>query len=164
MQWCVETDTFTFNIGIKPRQPTRRGILSIVSSVFDPLGFTAPFVLFTKQILQDFCRIKLGWDDEIPPEHLSTWVKWFDDHPKLSSFSVNRCDVTRRFWSCGLQSTSSFLRCLRSCIWLSFLSTNNKRRGESTLCIPICEVAPCPIEIHLYFSFRAVSCNDFHPR
>ena len=97
MQWCVETDTFTFNIGIKPRQPTRRGILSIVSSVFDPLGFAAPFVLFAKQILQDLCRIKLGWDDEIPPEHLSSWVKWLDDLPKLSSFSVNRSVLPERF-------------------------------------------------------------------
>ena len=97
MQWCVETDTFTFNIGIKPRQPTRRGILSVVSSVFDPLGFAAPFVLSAKQILQDLCRIKLGWDDEIPPEHLSSWVKWLDDLPKLSSFSVNRSVLPEGF-------------------------------------------------------------------
>ena len=94
MQWCVETDTFTFNIGIKPRQPTRRGILSIVSSVFDPSGFAAPFVLFAKQMLQDLCRIKLGWDDEIPPEHLSSWL---DDLPKLSSFSVNRSVLPEGF-------------------------------------------------------------------
>ncbi|XP_068728993.1 uncharacterized protein [Montipora capricornis] len=45
MQWCIETDTFTFNIRIKPRQPIRKGILSVVSSAFDPLGFAAPFVL-----------------------------------------------------------------------------------------------------------------------
>ena len=97
MQWCVETDTFTFNIGIKPRQPTRRGTLSIVNSVFDPLGFAAPFVLFAKQILQDLCRIKPGWDDEIPPKHLSSWVKWLDDLPKLSSFSVNRSVLPEGF-------------------------------------------------------------------
>ena len=108
MQWCVETDTFTFNIGIKPRQPTRRGILSIVSSVFDPLGFAAPFVLFAKQILQDLCRIKLGWDDEIPPEHLSSWVKWLDDLPKLSSFSVNRSVLPERFGPVGFSQLHHF--------------------------------------------------------
>ena len=69
VQWCTELDTFGFNIGIKPRAPTRRGILSMASTVFDPLGFLAPFILTARQILQDLCHIKLGWDDEIPSEY-----------------------------------------------------------------------------------------------
>ena len=60
LQWCVESDTFTFNICLRTRPFTRRGILSVIGSVFDPLGFVVPFILNAKQILQDLCRIKLG--------------------------------------------------------------------------------------------------------
>jgi len=72
LQWCVESDTFTVNICLRTRPFTRRGILSVIGSVFDPLGFVVPFILNAKQILQDLCRIKLEWDDEIPPEYHSS--------------------------------------------------------------------------------------------
>ena len=43
----------------------------MAGSIFDPLGFLVPFVLTAKEILQDLCRTKLGWDDEIPDELVS---------------------------------------------------------------------------------------------
>ena len=45
LQWDVETDRFTFNIGMKEVPPTRRGMLSKISSVYDPLGFVSPYIL-----------------------------------------------------------------------------------------------------------------------
>ena len=56
VQWNVLSDTFGFSVVVKDRPTTRRGILSIVSSVYDPLGFVAPFILTAKLILQDLCR------------------------------------------------------------------------------------------------------------
>ena len=53
VQWCVESDIFRFRITIKDKPLTRRGILSIVSSIYDPLGFAAPFTLKAKKLLQD---------------------------------------------------------------------------------------------------------------
>jgi len=50
-----------------------------------------------KQILQDLCRTKLGWDEEIPPEYASRWENWLLDLPKLSLFAVNRCLKTADF-------------------------------------------------------------------
>ena len=44
IQWNVESDEFGFKIMKKDKPSTRRGILSIVSSVYDPLGFVAPFI------------------------------------------------------------------------------------------------------------------------
>lgn len=77
-QWNVEQDAFTFSIEVKPHSVTRR-ILSIVSSVYDPLGFLAPVVLPAKQILQGLCKTKLGWDDPIPQEAAQVWQKWLDE-------------------------------------------------------------------------------------
>lgn len=76
VQWNVQDDKFGFKITITNKPPTRRGILSIVSSVYDPLGFAAPFVLPAKAILQDLCRKKLGWDDPIPEADLERWQSW----------------------------------------------------------------------------------------
>ena len=56
-RWNVESDTFGFTIVIKSKPFTRRGILSVVSSVYDPLGFAAPFVLLAKEVFQDLCRM-----------------------------------------------------------------------------------------------------------
>ena len=97
MQWCVEADTFTFNICLRTRPFTRRGLLSVIGSVFDPLGFVVPFILNATQILQDLCCITLRWDDEIPSEYRSSWEKWLADVPKLLSFSICRSVLPEAF-------------------------------------------------------------------
>ncbi|KAK7877121.1 hypothetical protein WMY93_032173 [Mugilogobius chulae] len=63
VQWCVQSDSFKFKITLKNRPLTRRGILSVISSVYDPLGFLAPIILTAKKFVQDLCRRRLGWDD-----------------------------------------------------------------------------------------------------
>ena len=60
LHWDVESDMFTFQISMKNKPLTHRGILSIVSSVYDPLGFISPFVLTAKIILD-----KIDWNEEI---------------------------------------------------------------------------------------------------
>lgn len=51
IQWCMELDSFQFRIALNDRPPTRQGVLPTLSSVYDPLGFFAPFILIGKQIL-----------------------------------------------------------------------------------------------------------------
>ncbi|XP_078384040.1 uncharacterized protein LOC144666486 [Oculina patagonica] len=92
VQWCVESDTFRFRITIKDKPLTRRGILSIVSSIYDPLGFAAPFALNAKKLLQDLCKEeKLGWDDELPEPYRIRWEKWRSELPLLERILVPRC-------------------------------------------------------------------------
>ena len=92
IQWSVESDTFGFSF-ILPNKPlTRRGVLSVASSVYDPLGFIAPFVLPVKKLLQDLCRESiLGWDDEIPEDYRHRFAKWLNDIPLLQHINVQRC-------------------------------------------------------------------------
>ena len=54
--WDVITDEFTFKVTIKEKPPTRRGLLSIISSIYDPLGLVTPFVLSAKILMQELCR------------------------------------------------------------------------------------------------------------
>ena len=91
MLWLMETDSFNFQIDISDKPPTRRGMLSILSSVYDPLGLVSPVILPAKQILQGLCRNKLGWDDEVPGEYQKKWNQWTTSLPELEQLDVTRC-------------------------------------------------------------------------
>ena len=74
MEWCTETDTFNFKVKHIQKPNSRRGALSLVSSIFDPLGMISPFILTgNKKILQNLCKQDLGWDDTIPENITIGW-------------------------------------------------------------------------------------------
>jgi hypothetical protein len=91
VQWNISSDQFKFNVIIHEKPSTRRGILSVMSSIYDPLGFAAPILLPVKTILQDLARQGLKWDDPIPEECDSKWKKWLLELPKLEEFYIDRC-------------------------------------------------------------------------
>ena len=91
VKWDIVTDEFGFKVTIKEKPLTRRGILSIVSSVYDPLGFTAPVLLVAKILMQDLCRSNLAWDDSLESRHAVRWNLWLNELPKIQRLSVGRC-------------------------------------------------------------------------
>ena len=91
VEWCVDKDSFQFRITLKDRPCTRRGILSTVSSIYDPLGFVAPLLLEGKKILQDLCREKTDWDDPVPEVVKMKWEKWRRELFTLDLLAVPRC-------------------------------------------------------------------------
>ena len=50
IQWGIESDMSSFRINIKEQLLTLRGILSNISSIYNPLGIAAPFLLVGKKI------------------------------------------------------------------------------------------------------------------
>jgi len=60
--WDVERDCFALGVAVKEKYFSRRGILSMPSALFDPLGFVAPVTLLEKYIL-NLCRKRIGWDE-----------------------------------------------------------------------------------------------------
>ena len=91
IQWCIESDTFQFRIQLKDKPLTRRGILSTVSSVYDPLGLVSPVILVGKQILRELCKCESSWDDEVPDNVRSKWVKWRNELHKSEDLRIPRC-------------------------------------------------------------------------
>lgn len=84
IQLNIHRDTFTFMVAVKSRAPTRRAILSTVSSIYDPLGFLSPFILKAKQILRKLCIQKCGWDVICPEEISKIWQSWITELDQLS--------------------------------------------------------------------------------
>ncbi|XP_022102427.1 uncharacterized protein LOC110985605 [Acanthaster planci] len=91
IQWCIESDTFQFRITLKDQPLTKRGVLSTVCSVYDPLGLVAPVVLVGKQILQSLCKDQADWDDPLPDPVRSRWEQWRSSLIHLQDLKVSRC-------------------------------------------------------------------------
>ncbi|CAG2256055.1 unnamed protein product [Mytilus edulis] len=93
--WDVNEDKIKFKVKLSDKPLTRRGILSIVSSIFDPLGLVSPVTLRAKAIVQHLCKEKFGWDEQIPQECHDKWKSWVKNLPCLENLSVNRCFLPR---------------------------------------------------------------------
>ncbi|KAL6472372.1 hypothetical protein MHYP_G00185600 [Metynnis hypsauchen] len=97
VKWCVTSDHFSFQVVVDERPLSRRGVLSTVASIFDPLGFVAPFILIGKQILQRMCRDKVGWDDPLPDDLRPWWESWLLDLKNLADVKIQRCYLPSEF-------------------------------------------------------------------
>ncbi|XP_045213227.2 uncharacterized protein LOC123564038 [Mercenaria mercenaria] len=73
LQWRIDKDEFAFDVSLQQKSHTRRGILSVASSLYDPLGFVAPVTLIPKLVLQNACRQQLQWDERVSEVDAEKW-------------------------------------------------------------------------------------------
>ena len=65
INWDIESDNLSLRETNKFFIPTKRGVLSVLSSIYDSLGFTAPCILEPKLIVQECWKKNLDWDDTL---------------------------------------------------------------------------------------------------
>ncbi|RXN36772.1 hypothetical protein ROHU_002657 [Labeo rohita] len=80
--WNMRTDTFTFQIEDDQRPFTRRGVLSTVNSLYDPLGFLAPITVHGRLILRELTKQAEDWDTE--------WTRWKRSLRDLEGLQIPR--------------------------------------------------------------------------
>ena len=86
--WDMTRDTFTFNIP-KPQKPfTRRGVLSTINSLFDPLGFLAPVTVEGRLLLRELVSQGTDWDTPLPLEKFEKWQRWQDALQELNDLNI----------------------------------------------------------------------------
>lgn len=68
VKWSVSSDQLQFRVHVNECPLLRRGVLSTVASICNSLGFVAPYLLVGKQILQQMCQDKIGWDEPLSDE------------------------------------------------------------------------------------------------
>ena len=90
IQWNAEADNFIFLLKIPERTVTRRGILSSVSSLYDPLGFVAPWLLPGKLLLQRLCKKRMDWDQPLDRDDLKEWEQWLLSLSRLGEIRIPR--------------------------------------------------------------------------
>ncbi|CAL8131492.1 unnamed protein product [Orchesella dallaii] len=69
---------------------TKRVVLSVIHSIFDPIGFTVPALIPMKKILQQAWIQKMKWDDPLPEENAAEFEKWCSEMPILEKIKIPR--------------------------------------------------------------------------
>ena len=76
LPWDKENDTVGVKFPQEKADPSKRGILSKVARIYDPLGLASPISLGGKLLYRDVCDAKLNWDAELPRELMQSWIRW----------------------------------------------------------------------------------------
>ncbi|GBM73122.1 hypothetical protein AVEN_46271-1, partial [Araneus ventricosus] len=126
LSWDVVSDELSCklpaNTDCTQEKPvTKRVLLSVINSVYDPIGFTAPALLLPKLLMQEAWRGKIGWDEVLPVELEHKYRLW----EKTMHF-MSKCSISRRLFaenyddftlhiftdaSAYAYATCAFLRC-----------------------------------------------------
>ena len=93
--WDTQSDQLMIIPSIPNRPFTKRGILSMINSLFDPLGLVSSVILqgrlIQRQILTNSPELdKYDWDDELPQQYFECWSNWLRSLSSLSKIRVRR--------------------------------------------------------------------------
>ena len=130
IQWNLEHDYLGFCVHLKDTPATRRGMLSTVSSIYDPLGFVAPFILPGRKIIQRLCQGEVKWDDPVSCDIRKDWKEWKSYLSILGDITVNRCFKQSNFKSVKEVTLHHFSDAFEEgyglVSYLKFVDTENK--------------------------------------
>ena len=90
-QWRVPEDVLGFKVDFSTDDGTRRGCLSTIHRIKDPLGLAAPFLLKGKKILQKLAVQAASWNKKLPEETKNKWDEWRDGLLRLNELKIQRC-------------------------------------------------------------------------
>ncbi|XP_052688921.1 uncharacterized protein LOC128167316 [Crassostrea angulata] len=93
MHWDLNCDMFVFKISNAEKPYTRRGLLSTMNSIFDPMGFISPVTISGKILHRELVSPGCHWDEPLTEEHLRRWRIWIDSLQSVNNFRVPRMIV-----------------------------------------------------------------------
>lgn len=97
MMWLTNSDELAFagnfsNINFnETASPTKRKILQIVMTIYDPLGLLGFFVIYVKILLQEIWRSGVQWDETVNESEREKWLLWVRLLPSISELRIPRC-------------------------------------------------------------------------
>lgn len=100
MYWQNDVDEFVFRFKFhkvpeavlnQSRIPTRRELLCMTMSIFDPYGFLANYLITAKIIVQETWSADVDWDEPIPEDLAMRWFRWQDELKSIESLRIPRC-------------------------------------------------------------------------
>ena len=127
--WDKDKDVINFDmkaIAKKAVEPeTKRHVLQLLASIYDPLGLINPIVVRIKIFLHDVCIAKYKWDENLRDDLLVRWREILNDLQSCDSLSVprNYCfnDLNNPFVNIQLHGFSDASKmAYAGCIYLRF--------------------------------------------
>lgn len=92
VHWNVAEDTLYVATPILADDvdASKRQVSSDIARTFDILGLFTPTTLIMKVLLQDIWRLRVDWDEVLPPEISSIWQSWRSQLHLLASLPIQR--------------------------------------------------------------------------
>ena len=94
--WDISSDSLTFKANVEAKLFTTRGVLSVVNSLYDPLGLAAPVAVKGKLHLRAMIAKAEpeNWDEPLPEEQRPAWEAWCQALQALILLRLPRCYTT----------------------------------------------------------------------
>ncbi|XP_075169321.1 uncharacterized protein LOC142241438 [Haematobia irritans] len=98
IHWVPKSDLFCFRLVLSKdnkilnceKVPTKREMLSLNMSVYNPYGFLGDFMVTSKVIMQKVWKCGVSWDEVLPENIYNQWKYWLQQLAKVKEFSVPR--------------------------------------------------------------------------
>lgn len=88
--WLASRDAFSYSVKFPAPANTKRGVLSALSSIYDPCGWVAPVVFLAKRFMQELWRLRVDWDAPLPENISLSWDRYLKALPALRTISIPR--------------------------------------------------------------------------
>ncbi|XP_037034300.1 uncharacterized protein LOC119073091 [Bradysia coprophila] len=104
MFWDTTNDAFTYSLRFTKINgkmmsgeycPTKREVLRILMSVFDPIGLISNVLVYGKILLQEIWRSQIEWDDRLTESLHHKWVSWIRALPNVEKLQIPRWYSTK---------------------------------------------------------------------
>ena len=95
LSWNTQGDTISLKpVNVKAVSSlTKRRALSIISTVYDPLGLVSPVTLRGKLLMRDIWKGKYGWDESLPAKFSDQINALINDFQSLHTIEFPRCGL-----------------------------------------------------------------------
>ncbi|XP_076660083.1 uncharacterized protein LOC143363372 [Halictus rubicundus] len=90
--WNSSNDSITYAVETcsPPSRSTKRSITSEIAKIYDPLGLLGPVIITAKMLLQRIWTIKVDWDESLPMDIHTEWIRFYNKLPALNNITFPR--------------------------------------------------------------------------
>ncbi|KAF2347858.1 Retrotransposon Pao, partial [Trinorchestia longiramus] len=135
--WDIKRDLLIIKPDLEEKPFTRRGVLSFVNAIFDPLGVACPVVLRGKLIQRkessndkDKKAKKASWDKPLPVKYKPLWDDWIKSLRQAPQIAVPRSYRPLGFGKCAQPTLHVFCdaskEAIGHAIYLRSVNTDGK--------------------------------------
>lgn len=89
--WKPSEDTFHFRVKTKlGENMTKRGVLSQIATLFDPLGWLSPIIIIAKLLMQELWRKEIPWDAQLDEKTSQDWCQFVKELVTVEEIIIPR--------------------------------------------------------------------------
>lgn len=175
VEWDLSNDKFIFRFHSflekgRTMVLTKRNILSLSASIYDPLGIVTPITARVKTIFQLICKVKCGWDEKVPPDIARIWNDFLEALESVKIVEIDRfafvsgtSDTLKHVELHGFCDSSKIVYCAvvylrvvtEAGIKVFFLTSKSKVAPLKEVTIPRLELLSCLLLSNLMKNVRS---------